>query len=404
MSDFEEAIDRVVARAGARRTASSTRASARSSPCTRPATRWSRRSPQGADKVHKISIIPRGIAALGLHPAAADRRPLPDDAEGARGAGRRAASAAAPPRRSCSTRSRPARTTTSTAPPTSCARWCIEYGMGDDARPDDLPAPARPGVSRRPRRADARGARVQRGHRPGARHRGEALLDERLAHVEDSCSPRSAPLLDRVSKALLEKETLEAAEFEALVRSGAAPAATSPDRSRADLAATIRARAPASWLRGADQLDPEPALRALQLLAGGPVLRIVLDQRAVLGGGLAGGSELGAALVDASRRAAWRSHGVGRRQVLLRDLLRHGSILPRRGPSSTRSSASGVTVPGSSPVDSRLWTARPRRAALVPEPALAPARCRSTRPKVVGLETDPLADRDGGGARSSGPG
>ncbi len=39
----------------------------------------------GVDPVHKVSIIPRGIGALGLHDAAAHRGPVPDDARGARG-------------------------------------------------------------------------------------------------------------------------------------------------------------------------------------------------------------------------------------------------------------------------------------------------------------------------------
>jgi len=43
------------------------------------------------------------------------------------------------------------------------------------------------------------------------------ILDERLAHVV-SLLTEKRPLLDRVSRALLEKETLEAAEFEALIR------------------------------------------------------------------------------------------------------------------------------------------------------------------------------------------
>jgi cell division protease FtsH len=46
------------------------------------------------------------------------------------------------------------------------------------------------------------------------------LLDERLARVVQLLTEKR-PLLDRVSKALLEKETLEAVEFEELVRSGA---------------------------------------------------------------------------------------------------------------------------------------------------------------------------------------
>jgi cell division protease FtsH len=47
------------------------------------------------------------------------------------------------------------------------------------------------------------------------------LLEERLAHVKSLLLEKRA-LLDRVSKVLLEKETVEAAEFETLVREGGA--------------------------------------------------------------------------------------------------------------------------------------------------------------------------------------
>ena len=66
----------------------------------------------------------------------------------------------------------------------------------------------------------------------GARRRGEAPARGAPRAGEDAAHSRSAPCSTSVSKALLEKETLEAAEFEALVRSAAAPGATSPDAAR----------------------------------------------------------------------------------------------------------------------------------------------------------------------------
>ena len=58
-----------------------------------------------------------------LHDAAAARGSLPDDAQRPARASWRCCSAAGPPRRSRSARSRPARRTTCSAPPTSRARW-----------------------------------------------------------------------------------------------------------------------------------------------------------------------------------------------------------------------------------------------------------------------------------------
>ena len=71
------------------------------------------------------------------------------------------------------------------------------------------------------------------------------MLDGRLAHVVQLLTEKR-PLLDRVSKALLEKETLEAAEFEELVTLGRGRRQERRLTARGGLAATIRARAPAS--------------------------------------------------------------------------------------------------------------------------------------------------------------
>ena len=66
-----------------------------------------------------------------LHDAAAARGSLSDDSAAICSASSRCCSAAAPPRRSRSARSRPARRTTCSAPPTSRARWSPSAGMSD---------------------------------------------------------------------------------------------------------------------------------------------------------------------------------------------------------------------------------------------------------------------------------
>src|SRR5262249_25353284 len=80
--------------------------------------------------------------------------------------------------------------------------------------------------------------------------------------------------------------------------------------------------------RGADELDAQPALRSLELLAGRPVLRIVLHHHAVLGGGGAGGRHRRAPLLQLLHERLGARHVIGRRQVLLGDLLRHGGSRP----------------------------------------------------------------------------
>ena len=103
------------------RAARSTTTSAGSSPSTRPATRCVAELLPGVNRVHKISIVPRG-KALGytLNLPEEDRylktrEELIDHMA--------CCSAAASPRRSSSARSPPARPTTSTASPRSPARW-----------------------------------------------------------------------------------------------------------------------------------------------------------------------------------------------------------------------------------------------------------------------------------------
>ena len=79
--DFDErARARRRRRAVAHARSTSTRGA--SSPTTRPATRCARELLPGVDRVHKISIVPRGQRAR-LHAEPARRGPLPEDARGA---------------------------------------------------------------------------------------------------------------------------------------------------------------------------------------------------------------------------------------------------------------------------------------------------------------------------------
>ncbi len=62
---LEDAIEKVVAGPGAQEPPPERRGQSAALPITKPATPWSPRYSQHADPVHKISIVPRGRAALG---------------------------------------------------------------------------------------------------------------------------------------------------------------------------------------------------------------------------------------------------------------------------------------------------------------------------------------------------
>ena len=78
----------------------------------------------GAQDLHRAARLRRAR----LHDAAAARGSLPDDARAICSASWRCCSAAGPPRKSRSARSRPARRTTCSAPPTSPGRWSPSSG------------------------------------------------------------------------------------------------------------------------------------------------------------------------------------------------------------------------------------------------------------------------------------
>jgi len=174
---------------------------------------------EGADKVHKISIIPRGIAALGM------TQQLPTDDRYL--VTRKELEARIDVLFGCRAAEQVVFNETSTGAHNDLDRateivraMILEYGMGETLGPMTFPRRRGPaflgdhaGMMAEPREyseatAQALDIEVKR------------MLDGRLAHVVQLLTEKRS-LLDRVSKALLEKETLEAAEFEELVRSGA---------------------------------------------------------------------------------------------------------------------------------------------------------------------------------------
>jgi cell division protease FtsH len=217
MSDFEEAIDRVIA--GLRKKNRLINAKEREIVAVHESGHALVAAfTEGADKVHKISIIPRGIGALGhTQQLPTDDRYLMTRKELEARVdvlfGGRAAEQIVFDEISTGAQNDLDRATD------IVRSMVIEYGMSDVLGPMTFP-----------RRRGPAFLGDHAGLVPDQREYSEAtaqaldtevkrLLEERLAHVKTLLIEKRA-LLDRVSKALLEKETLEAAEFEALVRAG----------------------------------------------------------------------------------------------------------------------------------------------------------------------------------------
>ena len=204
MSDFDEAIDRVVA--GLRKKNRLINPREREIVAVHETGHALVAAfTEGADKVHKISIIPRGIGALGMtQQLPTDDRYLMTRKELEARVdvlfGGRAAEQVVFNEISTGAHNDLDRATD------IVRSMVLEYGMSDTLGPMTFPRRHGPGVPRRSRRADARAARVQRGHGPGARRRGEAPA-RRAPRPGEQLLTEKRPLLDRVSKALLEKET-----------------------------------------------------------------------------------------------------------------------------------------------------------------------------------------------------
>jgi cell division protease FtsH len=171
---------------------------------------------EGADKVHKISIIPRGIGALGhTQQLPTDDRYLMTRKELEARVdvlfGGRAAESIVFDEVSTGAANDLDRATD------IVRSMVLEYGMSDTLGPMTFPRRHGPTFL-----ADRAGLLPE--HRDYSEATAQALdgevkriLDERLARVVSLLTEKRA-LVDRVSRALLEKETLEAAEFEALIR------------------------------------------------------------------------------------------------------------------------------------------------------------------------------------------
>ena len=215
MSDFEEAIDRVVA--GLRKKSRLINPHERQVVAVHETGHALVAAfTEGADKVHKISIIPRGIGALGhTQQLPTDDRYLMTRKELEARVdvlfGGRAAESIVFDEVSTGAANDLDRATD------IVRSMVLEYGMSDTLGPMTFPRRHGPAFL---------GDRA--GLLPEQREYSEAtaqaldtevkrILDERLARVVSLLTEKRA-LLDRVSRALLEKETLEAAEFEALVR------------------------------------------------------------------------------------------------------------------------------------------------------------------------------------------
>src|SRR5262249_17462801 len=221
MSDFEEAIDRVVA--GLRKKSRLINPHEREVVAVHESGHALVAAfTEGADKVHKISIIPRGIGALGhTQQLPTDDRYLMTRKELEARVdvlfGGRAAESIVFDEISTGAANDLDRATD------IVRSMVLEYGMSDTLGPMTFPrrrGPAflrdRPGLLPEPRESSEATAQA-------LDTAAKRILDERLARVTGLLTEKRA-LLDRVSRVLLEKETLEAAEFEALV--GGAGAAT----------------------------------------------------------------------------------------------------------------------------------------------------------------------------------
>ena len=170
-----------------------------------------------ADPLHKVTILPDRHGAR-CHAAAARSRSATSTSASTSTTRSSCASAAASPRSSSSATSRPAPRTTSSATPSSPARWCASGACPT--------ASVRWRGARRARCSSARTSctRATTPTRPPASStkRSSASCATRKTAAA-RCSPSTAPGLDAVAKALLERETLGGDEVADIVDTGDGP-------------------------------------------------------------------------------------------------------------------------------------------------------------------------------------
>jgi cell division protease FtsH len=173
----------------------------------------------GADKVHKISIVPRGIGALGY----TQQLPTEDrylmTQEELQGKidvlfGGRAAEQVV-----FGDVSTGAHNDLQQA--TEIARaMVLEYGMGETLGPVTFPRQRHPFLNQPAAYGADGGREYSEATAQALDQEIKAIMDERLAHVEHLLY-ENRPLLDRIADTLLEKEVIEGEEFEHMVQQAA---------------------------------------------------------------------------------------------------------------------------------------------------------------------------------------
>jgi cell division protease FtsH len=172
----------------------------------------------GADKVHKISIIPRGMAALGYtQQLPAEERYLmtQQDLQGQIDVlfGGRAAEQIVYGDVSTGAHNDLQRAT-------DIARaMVLEYGMGDTLGPVTFPRQRHPMFLNQPGAyGPERGREYSEATAQALDQETKRIMESRMAHVESLLRDKRH-LLDHISTTLLEKEVIESDDFEHMVRS-----------------------------------------------------------------------------------------------------------------------------------------------------------------------------------------
>ena len=173
-----------------------------------------------------------------LHDAAAARGSLPDDAQRSATASSRCCSAGAPPKRSRSARSRPARRTICSAPPTSRARWSPSSGMSDELGAINYDGNKRAALPRH-RRCRRSAACTARRRRRRSTPRSSASSPMRTTRRGGS-SPITATSSKSVTHRLLEVEVMEGDELRRCSASKPSPRSAAAASHRASLIAAVR--------------------------------------------------------------------------------------------------------------------------------------------------------------------
>ena len=222
MYDFELAKDKVLMGAERKSHAALRRGEAGHRLSTRPVTRWWRRCATHSDPLHKVTIIPRGMALgvtmqLPIDDKHTYTQDLPGDAAGHHD-GRPRRRGALPQHHDHRRRQR--------------HRAGHRAGAQDGLRVrHERPRPAdlrQEGRADLPRPRDRAASRLQRRHRHQDRPGSAALRGRRLQERRSTSSAATATSLNRIAAALLEREVLDANEIKLLIEGKALAAKVHP--------------------------------------------------------------------------------------------------------------------------------------------------------------------------------